>query len=785
MTGILIGPITLNMFIGSTPAAAASVPAQSYKRTVLNDQPVAYWRLDEASGTTASDASGHGHNGTIGSGVDLGETGALSGDPDKAVGFDGQTGSIRTQTSISVGTDFTIEAWVKVASATQNAPVVSLYDGQSTRTLYVQGQQFRGMADVSANWPSYAVLSSSVDTTTWHHVVFSVQGGTKLAMYVDGALSASATVPATSAFSASAVLGWSDATWLNKFGGTVDEVALYSKTLSAYRIQAHYVAGAQTAGTNGATPTAVPPTSVPPTATAVPPTATAVPPTATAVPPTATSVPPTATAVPPTATAVPPTATAVPPTATPVPGCTATLQSLIDAAAGGSTIVVPGCVYRETIAINKPLTLDGQGKAELRGSDSWTDWSQSGSTWISANSVPNLGSDTTGVFTDAFRASHLEQVFVDAAGLAQVPSNPNASQFALDGSRHVILGTSPNGHLVEVTTRKSWALNQANNVTITNFTFRHAATAGQQHAIGNDDHANWVLSNSTLTDAHGSAIGLGGGDVYSSVLNNTVTGSGDQAITGYLDGHTLIRGNTMTQNGLGGWDPNWGAGGLKTASSTNQTVDSNTVYSNGGPGIWCDLGCVGVTYTNNTVHDNVGAGIMFEISNTAKIFGNQLWRNTGFGQIYVSSSANAEVSNNVVAWGYGPVAGVTAGGVTVSSNNRSDQSFNQVGTINNNVHDNTMMGPVTNSGQMVWYQDSCSTESWCLLYKASSNNRGSNNNFWYPGPEDGSQRFYWNFTSYASLSMFNATVASTPGGMYLTDSQKTQMLASRNMPAAP
>jgi hypothetical protein len=294
-----------------------------------------------------------------------------------------------------------------------------------------------------------------------------------------------------------------------------------------------------------------------------------------------------------------------------------------------------------------------------------------------------------------------------------------------------------------------------------------------------------VLSNSTLTDAHGSAIGLGGGDVHPSVLNNSITRSGDQGISGYLDGHALIRGNTLTQNGFGGWDPNWGAGAIKTASSTNQTVDGNSMYNNGGPGIWCDIGCFGVVYSNNTVHDNVGPGIQFEISNTAQIFGNHLWRNTGFGQIYVSSSANAEVHNNVVAWGYGPAVGVTAGGVTVSSINRPDQSYNQVGTINNTVHDNTLIGPVTNSGQVVWYQDTCSTESWCTLYRASSRNGGSNNNFWYPGPEDGSQRFYWNDTSYSSLASFNGTVANTPGGSYLTSGQKSQVLASSNMPATP
>ena len=42
-------------------------------------------------------------------------------------------------------------------------------------------------------------------------------------------------------------------------------------------------------------------------------------------------------------------------------GCSQTLQSLIDAAPAASTLVVPPCIYRESVTISKPLTLDGSG----------------------------------------------------------------------------------------------------------------------------------------------------------------------------------------------------------------------------------------------------------------------------------------------------------------------------------------------------------------------------------------------------------------------------------------
>src|SRR4051794_11884862 len=51
------------------------------------------------------------------------------------------------------------------------------------------------------------------------------------------------------------------------------------------------------------------------------------------------------------------------------PDCSKSLQSLIDAAPAGTVVDVPACIYHETVTINKPVTLDGHGTAQIRGSD--------------------------------------------------------------------------------------------------------------------------------------------------------------------------------------------------------------------------------------------------------------------------------------------------------------------------------------------------------------------------------------------------------------------------------
>jgi hypothetical protein len=681
------------------PLLVAFAPA-SYPDQVLSDQPIAYWRLDETSGTTLADTSGEGHDASTTGGLTLGATGAMPGDPDLAIGLDGQSAFARDDTPLTVGPDFTIEAWVKAASNTEDTPIVSVMGDGGSRTLYLHAGQFRGMDDVSSNWPTYSVTAgSSVDPTAWHHVAFVTQGGTNLTLYVDGLVTGSATIPSVAGFEGHAILGWSDDPGFARFAGSLDEVALYPTALSDERIKAHFAAGGGVVAT-----------------------------------------------------------------------CSGSLQALIDAAPAGSVLTVPPCLYRESIVIRKPLTLDGQGQAEIRGSDVWTNWNQNGATWVSSDTVPDLGADASGAqYTDKFRAQHLEQVFVDRTLLTQVPSNPGNGQFALDNGRHVILSTNPSGHTVEVTTRRNWETTAADNVTITNFTFQDAASGSLDHTIGNDNHANFALTNSTLANAHGTMLSVGGGDLHSSIQHNTLSGAGDLAIGSLNSGHALLQGNTISNSGYGGWDPEWQAGGIKTVGSNSLTVDGNTVYGNNGPGIWCDITCKDVTYSNNRVHNNSGPGMLFEISSSARIVSNAVWSNGGdWPGIEISNSAHAEVANNTVAW--------NGAGISVLSAQRSDDVAG--GSVGNNVHDNTIAMAQSDRAALQFLQYGSGK-----MFDGDSNNRGSGNRYWYPDDEGGGVRFAWQ-QGFQKLSDF----AGTPGGhdgSYLSKDQRDAALNGAGIPLSP
>lgn len=455
------------------------------------------------------------------------------------------------------------------------------------------------------------------------------------------------------------------------------------------------------------------------------------------------------------------------------PNCSGTLQALVDSAPSGGTVnLTQNCTYRETLNVNKPLTINGSNQSQLRGSDIWNSWNQSGSTWVSNQTVPGFIPESSEThFVDQFKATHPEQVFVDGTELTQVPSNPVGNQFALDGSRRVILGTNPSGHVVEVTTRARWININSDNVTISGMTLKHAGTHGHGWAIGNNDRRNFILQNSFIADAHGSGINVGGGDLSSTLRNNTITRIGCTAVTSYQNGHSVISGNHIYGNGFGGYDWGWQSGGIKMVAASDMLIDNNDVHDNGGPGIWCDIGCSNVTISNNRSYKNVGPQIFYEISVGAKIFGNKVWNGDNslpWPAIYDSSSADVEIYNNVVAF--------ADRAIQAYEQDRPDKPAQ--GMLNNYIHDNTVI--MNNDGKLglMWadYGNGRVTAS-------SSNNRALNNKFWYPNPEN-QYRFQWGNTQYNLIANF----AQTPGGTgstYITTAQKDSILAANNMPQCP
>jgi hypothetical protein len=451
--------------------------------------------------------------------------------------------------------------------------------------------------------------------------------------------------------------------------------------------------------------------------------------------------------------------------------CDAKLQSLVDSTPAGGVLHLPACIYEEKITINKSMTLDGQGQAEIRGSDVWSAWTAGPATWTSVNTLPVFPSDAQAMCVDP-RCSWPEQVFFDGTPLTQLApgSTPAADQFTLNGARQVVLARNPAGHVVEVSTRTGWIDTEADNVTIQGLTMRHAANPAQTGAVGNQARNAWTLQNNRLYDANGATVVVGGASnagTQTRVLNNQIAESGFEGIEGYMNVNTLVQGNEVYWNGTEGYDLDWAGGGIKLSALTNLTLDSNVVHDNMGPGLWCDLACSNVTMSSNRVYNNDGhrtsgpdgsPQIMFEISEGALIQGNAVWGAKGYWPgIYLASSGNAEVRWNVVAWsGRGFMAYL-----------QTRCCIPSAGATNIYVHDNDfVMGPAGDYA-MLWGDDGTNQI-------ASPTNRGANNAVWYPKSENGQPRFRWGNQVFSSLTSF----AATPGGAGSTYLSNRQVVAA-------
>jgi len=240
LTGALVATFTPAL----TGAVAGNQPAvDSYSNEVLADAPSAYWRLGEASGTTAVDEIGT-TPGTYTGGVTLGQAGALQGSSNTSALFDGVNDYVTTNptSALDATTAVTIEAWAKRTRANTYQVIVGKPgNGQSKFENYALWFDTSNLAVAYfGNGSTYVRVHSGTPLdANWHYIV-ATYDNTTARIYVDAVLVGSAT--------AAGVMG------PNQFGlnigrartngyyfqGQVDEVAVYPSALSQQRIQDHW-----------------------------------------------------------------------------------------------------------------------------------------------------------------------------------------------------------------------------------------------------------------------------------------------------------------------------------------------------------------------------------------------------------------------------------------------------------------------------------------------------------------------------------------------------------------
>jgi PKD repeat protein len=212
-----------------------------------------YWRMGETTGTTLADSKGT-STATTGGGPTLGAAGAV--DSNGSVGFDAVNDYASAAIDLSSATKVTLEFWLKWnAFANDDALAMEftpnfndnaggfLVDPNSPQN---NGQFGIGIGNGAARNNAFFARPTA---GAWHHYAIvldtTAPAATQIVPYVDGqpvAYTKAATGTGTT-FADSTLYFMSRAGTALFGGGNLDELAVYSRPLSASEIAAHYGAG--------------------------------------------------------------------------------------------------------------------------------------------------------------------------------------------------------------------------------------------------------------------------------------------------------------------------------------------------------------------------------------------------------------------------------------------------------------------------------------------------------------------------------------------------------------
>lgn len=347
----------------------------------------------------------------------------------------------------------------------------------------------------------------------------------------------------------------------------------------------------------------------------------------------------------------------------------ASIQGAIDAATSGSTIVIRGGSYDESIVIpqGKALTLQPYpGEAVwLDGSravSSWTSTTTTGRTawstpWSMAfDSSPTYtrgapdGTDVGWSFVDPTHplAAHPDQVWMDGAALAQVgsPSQLVAGTFFVDSDTHRLsLGSDPTGHEVRASDAvKAVTVLGAGSV-IRGIGIRRFAPSVPDMGAVVVVADNVTLENLSITDNATTGLSV---DASGAILKKlTVARNGMLGIHADFADDLTATNLLVTDNNTEHFNRAPVAGGMKTTRSRHVSVSSSAFLRNDGNALWFDESVYDGTAVSNDIVGNTGNGLVVELSSLFTL-ANNVVANNGIAGVLISDSNQAAVWNNTV-----------------------------------------------------------------------------------------------------------------------------------------
>jgi len=207
--------------------------------SVLRSDTIVWYKFNETTGTTASDASGNGNNGTLNGGASF-----VAGQTTNALSLNGSTGYVSAPAGvISSLTDFTISAWIKMTSTSQFTRVWDFGTGTSAYmflTPYAAGNVPRFSITTSGYSAEQQINgTSALPVGSWVHVVVTLSGNTGT-LYINGtAVGTNNNItikPTNLGNTTQNYIGRSQFSGDPYFNGLIDDFRIYGRALSSTEV---------------------------------------------------------------------------------------------------------------------------------------------------------------------------------------------------------------------------------------------------------------------------------------------------------------------------------------------------------------------------------------------------------------------------------------------------------------------------------------------------------------------------------------------------------------------
>jgi chitodextrinase/cytochrome c553 len=232
---------------GSGTSEEASVTTPASSPPPATDGLIAYWQLDQSSGTTAPDASGS-FDGTLANGPSWSPDGGQAGG---ALAFDGDDDHVDLGAPDVSGEALTIALWMKADDfGVEDARFLSKATGTNPEAHYwmvgTKNQtRIRFRLKTGGSTTTLESAEGVLTSGQWHHVAAVYDGG-QMRIYRDGEQVASADKNGAidTDGSVAAALG-NNPGGERPFDGLLDEVRLYDRALSATEISTLMTGGEQ------------------------------------------------------------------------------------------------------------------------------------------------------------------------------------------------------------------------------------------------------------------------------------------------------------------------------------------------------------------------------------------------------------------------------------------------------------------------------------------------------------------------------------------------------------